>query len=155
MQTLSIDINYDYTLIGIHTIEEDYRLAYLINQKINTSLEKSKNNLEFTNKKSSFCIFEFRDEHNFTDYFLIANKSENEEVSKNSETLFEEISESINTAVYLIPEKKKVDFFLKIDRDLKEQDVNVLVNKINEIEQVMTSYSINPQSLKSKDFLIF
>ncbi|WP_196885627.1 IPExxxVDY family protein [Aureivirga sp. CE67] len=155
MQTLSFDVNYDYTLIGIHTIEEDYRLAYLINQKINTCLEKAKNNLDFTNKNASFCIFEFRDKQNFTDYFLIANKSENLEDSSNSETLFEETSEVLEKAVYLIPEKKKVDYFLKIDRDLGKNDMDNLINQINEIEQVITSYSIIPKSLKSKDFLIF
>ena len=32
MQLLTLDLEDDYLLIGIHSTEEDYRLAYLINK---------------------------------------------------------------------------------------------------------------------------
>ena len=56
---------------------------------------------------------------------------------------------------YLIPEKKKVDFFLKISGDLQYEFVIKTVEKIKRIGQVVTAYTIDKNSLKSKDFLTF
>ena len=35
----------EYSLIGIHTALEDYKLAYLLNKNLNTHFSKSKKNL--------------------------------------------------------------------------------------------------------------
>ena len=61
----------------------------------------------------------------------------------------------IETKTYLIPEKKKVDFFIKISGEISFEFVANAVNKIKNIEQIITSYSIDKNTLKSKDFLIF
>ena len=55
----------------------------------------------------------------------------------------------------LIQEKKQIDYFLKIDSDFDTQELNEIIKKVNSIKNVITSYNIIPQTLKSKDFLIF
>ena len=62
--------------------------------------------------------------------------------------------EDYQTAI-LIQEKKQIDYFLKIDSDFDTQELNEVIKKVNSIKNVITSYNINPQTLKSKDFLIF
>jgi hypothetical protein len=59
------------------------------------------------------------------------------------------------TKTYLIPEKKKVDFFIKVSGELGFDFVTKIIDKVKNIEQVITSYPIDKNTLKSKDFLIF
>ena len=63
----------------------------------------------------------------------------------------------LNTEIknYLIPEKKKIDFFIKIVEDIPSEEIQKLVNKIKNINQVITAYTIDTNTLKSKDILIF
>ena len=42
MQLLTLDFEVDYSLIGIHSTEEDYRLAYLLNQQLKTKFKRFK-----------------------------------------------------------------------------------------------------------------
>ena len=156
MQIHSLDLDdfceEEYSLIGIHTALEDFKLAYLLNKSLCTSFYKSRENLNFQNqrKKASFSIFNYTSVKYGFDWFLIANSSKRENQTESNELLL--ISE---TKTYLIPEKKKVDFFLKISGDLAYSFVLEIVDKIKKIDQVITSYSIDKNTLKSKDFLIF
>ena len=141
----------EYSLIGIHTALEDFKLAYLLNKNLKTSFYKSKEDLkfEYLQKKASFSIFNSNKEDDF-ECFLIANSSKKEHHNESNELLL--ISE---TKSYLIPEKKKVDFFIKICGELEFSFISETVEKIKKIDQIITSYSIDKNTLKSKDFLIF
>ena len=142
----------EYSLIGIHTALEDFKLAYLLNKNLNTSFYESKEDLKFENqqKNASFSIFNYSNTEYDFDWFLIANSSKRENQTESNELLL--ISE---TKAYLIPEKKKVDFFIKISGDLSFSFLSETVDKIKKIDQIITSYSIDKKTLKSKDFLIF
>ncbi|MFT7330840.1 MAG: hypothetical protein ACI848_000908 [Roseivirga sp.] len=154
MQVHSLELANEYKLIGIHTSVEDYKLAYLINQNLNTGFSKYKEYLDFNKKIGSFSVFEFIDDKNQLINHLISNKYIGS-VSQVSETnLFSEEG-SYSTMSYLIPEKKKVDFFLKIEGEISHREFNKTIDKLNHIDQIITTYSINPTQLKSKDFLIF
>lgn len=142
----------EYSLIGIHTALEDYRLAYLLNKNLSIKFSKSTKNLEFEkdNNLASFSIYNFSSKKYDYDWFLIANSFKNENQTQSNELLL-----TAETRTYLIPEKKKVDFFIKISGEVGDAYVINTVKKIKEIEQVITSYSIDKNTLKSKDFLIF
>ena len=149
-----LDLGDDYSLIGIHTSEEDYRLAFLLNQHLKTNFTNSKNQLDFKNDVASFSVFEFINEQHQLTIHLIANKfvgnaRQSTELNLfNSEVQFSNIS-------YLIPEKKNIDYFVKIEGDITNNELNKRIDTINKINQVITSYQINPAELKSKDYLIF
>ncbi len=144
----------DYSLIGIHTSEEDYRLAYLLNKNLNTSFSKHHLHLDFKNNNAAFSIYEFFDESKQQDNFLISNKFIGNYTQVANANLFSD-NISYSTTIYLIPEKKRVDFFLKIEGGTLPDEIKKIVEKLNDIHQIITSYSINPSELKSKDFLIF
>lgn len=152
MQLLSLDLEDDYSLIGIHSTEEDYRLAYLLNNNLNFKLVRYKDYLDFQDSSAEFPLFEYKDEANFINYYLINNKYTEHVDNQHKEGLF---SGNYSTTSYLIPEKKKVDFFLKIEGCNKEDFIQNLVISLNKINQIITSYSIEPISLKSKENLIF
>jgi hypothetical protein len=142
----------EYSLIGIHTALEDYKLAYLLNKNLKTQFSKSQNNLEFENdkNKASYAIYNFSSKKYDFDWFLIANSFKRENQTESNGLLL-----TTETKTYLIPEKKKVDFFIKISGEVDLDFVLRTVNKIKNIEQIITSYSIDKNILKSKDFLIF
>jgi len=156
MQVYALDMDdlyeEEYSLIGIHSALEDYNLAYLLNKTLNTRFYKSKNDLEFVieKKKATFSLYNYENVTYDLDYFLISNsfRSENKAISNN-------LFLTSETKIYLIPEEKKVDFLLKICGELKDEFVTTIINKIKNIEHVITAYSIDKNTLKSKDFLIF
>ncbi|PHQ57400.1 MAG: hypothetical protein COC16_00995 [Lutibacter sp.] len=152
MQLLTLELEDDYLLIGIHSTEEDYRLAYLLNKHLKTKLVRFKQHLDFKNSTAEFPLFEYKDERNFINYYLINNKYSKLVNNTKNKGLFEE---NYSTVLNLIPEKKNVDFFLKIEGCNQQNLMITLVNKLNKINQVITSYAIDTNSLKSKNNLIF
>ncbi|MDG1039431.1 MAG: IPExxxVDY family protein [Polaribacter sp.] len=157
MQIHALELNdfsdNNYTLIGIHSSLEAYKLAYLLNQKLNIQFVKASYSLDFENKNNnaSFEIYEFIDTKFNQSWFLISNKYSNQIEGISKGGLFP--SNEITT--YLISEKKKVDFFIKLEGDFNPDYLARKVGNINTIDQVITAYTINPNTLKSKDFLIF
>ncbi|MDG1171252.1 MAG: IPExxxVDY family protein [Polaribacter sp.] len=156
MQVYALEMNdfceEPYSLIGIHSTLEDYKLAYLINQNLNTRFYKAIKDLEFKRdkKKASFSIYNYENTNEGFDWFLIANSYRRE-----NQTVSNELLLTSETKTYLIPEKKKVDFFLKICGDSEYDFVMKTIQKIINIENVITAYSIDKNTLKSRDFLIF
>ncbi|CAM1339086.1 IPExxxVDY family protein [Tenacibaculum aestuarii] len=144
--------NDDYTLIGVHTTLNDYRLAYLLNKHLQVNFRRANYDLDFFQKniESSYVVYEYTNTKLDQDWFLISNvfkyTLETESIS-----LF---GQSDSTS-YLIPEKKKIDFFLKIEGEFDYGFIVKLIENINQVPQIITSYEIEVNSLKSKDFLIF
>ena len=152
MQLLTLELEDDYLLIGIHSTEEDYRLAYLLNTHLKTKLIRFKHCLDFKNSNAEFPLFEYKDKKKLINYYLINNKYSQLANNKKNKGLFDG---DYSTTSYLIPEKKKVDFFLKIVGCNQQNLARTLVDKLNKIQQIITSYTIEPSALKSKDHLIF
>ncbi|RCS26025.1 IPExxxVDY family protein [Polaribacter sp. WD7] len=141
----------EYSLIGIHSTLEDYKLAYFLNRNLNAKLSKTAKDLEFIRrqKKATFSLYSY-DCNNGYCWSLIANSYRRE-----NQTVSNELLLTTETKTYLIPEKKKVDFFLKICGCLEYEFVLETIQKIKKIDNVITAYSIDKNTLKSKDFLIF
>ncbi len=150
----SFDFEYDhnYTLIGIHSTLEDFRIAYFLNKNLNTNLKRFKNDLDFPSKKCSFSLFIYENVSTFTSWSLIANKYVFvNSVRSNDNNLFKEESKTS----FLISEKKQVDYFIKINGNIDQIFLQNILSKINNTHNIITSYPIDPYDLKSKDNLIF
>ncbi|MDC1373656.1 MAG: IPExxxVDY family protein [Polaribacter sp.] len=156
MQVHALDLHdfYEekYSLLGIHTTLEDYKLAYVLNHHLGVRFNKASFNLDFENEKSdaSFSIYTYENSTHNSEWYLISN-SEKKENKVQEEGLL--LSTEIKN--YLIPEKKKIDFFVKIVEDIPLKETQKLVNKIKSIDQIITAYTIDTNTLKSKDILIF
>ena len=147
----------DYYLIAIHTPLEDYRLAYFINQHLPINLSKSNAEILIRIKQgeTQFSRFHFEDEDNFTSWNLIQNK--NEVLGKKDivvQDLFSNNTQEVATKVFLLPELKKVDYFLKIESDSNLQTTNV-IKKLKKIKSLTTVYLVETETIKSKNNLIF
>jgi hypothetical protein len=148
----------DYELIAIHTSLEDYRLAYFINQKLPINLGKDENEIHISIKEgeTKFSRFYYYDVEKAISWNLIQNKNEViQQKNNNSQGLFSNINVEVSTKVYLLPEFKKVDYFLKIENTDETMDVLKIQSILNTIESITTAYSVETNKIKSKNNLIF
>ena len=144
----SDDLEKDYKLIAIHSDIEPYRLAFEINKKLKVQLKRSSFDLSFKNKSSIFDLYKHISEIFNTKLYLILNKSTDKKKIE-GQLLFENFDEQS----YLIPELSKAQYLLKIEGG--GFDVDDLLKKLNEIDNVISSYRTEISSIKSKYNLIF
>ncbi|WP_396156038.1 IPExxxVDY family protein [Flavobacterium sp.] len=148
----------DYQLIAIHTSLEDFRLAYFINQNLPITLKKSNYNIQICNKdgETQFTRFIFEDEKTSVSWDLIQNRNDLLlSPQRVNQGLFAESKSKFSTKIYLLPEFKTVDYFLKIENDEVAIDVSKIMRQIKKIERISTVYSVDVEKIKSKNNLIF
>jgi len=132
---LSLDDDYDFSLIGISCHAKDYRLCWGLNKALQISLVRGAD-YEITKKKeiTTYAFFEYLDEVNYLDLYLIANKGNKGD---------------------LITEQKMTDFFLLIKGNPSEYQMSDFTKKINALNIVLAAFKVDPESLKSKQNLLF
>jgi len=145
-----------YTLIAMHCTIEDYRLAYLLNKYLGINLTRKRADLDFKRDQSAYSIFEWEDHKQLTTWNLVSNifKTEVEVVQTSEQSLFK--TEANITKTYnLIPEYKRVNYFLKIETDTNFSKATYILSHVLNIPQIVTAYNVDVNQLKSKDNLIF
>lgn len=155
---LDDDFAEDFSLVAIHCSEEAYKLAFLLNQKLNLSLHRRKSDLEFStgDLDVSFPIFNFEDEFQYTNYYLVANKCKSKiAVSASEGELFAESVAERSVVSHLLPEFSNADYFLKIESDFEQIPLRKNIALINEVKQVISAYEVDPGQIKSNNNLIF
>lgn len=133
--TLNIEEDYDFSLIGISCHAKDYRLCHEFNRLLEVDFIR-KEDLDIDSKKTigNYALFEFIDEENFLDYYLISNRCDKG---------------------FLIPEHKSIDYFLLLKGASNDDIVENILHKTSTLQIVLTSYQIDVETLKSKQNLIF
>jgi hypothetical protein len=136
-QTLDIKYEYDFILIGISCHEKEYRLSWALNNSLQLELARI-SDMQIELKKQteplSYPIFEYDDTEHYRKYYLISNKT-----SKGM----------------LVPEQKQADFLLMIKGSLQDPEKLALLKAIKNTQLVLMAFEINPESLKSRDNLLF
>ena len=148
----------DYYLIAIHTSLEDYRLAFFINQKLPINLSKSENEIQINIEEGeiNFSRFHYNDEESTFSWNLIQNKNEVIQYKEgNTQNLFSNVTMEVATKAFLLPEFKKVDYFLKIENNEGALDISNVQLLLNTIDNVSTVYIVDENQIKSKNNLIF
>lgn len=133
--TLNIEEDYEFSLIGISCHAKDYKLCFEFNKLLEVDFIR-KDDLDINSKKTqgNYSLYEYIDEDNFMDYYLISNRS--------------------NKGV-LIPEHKAIDYFLLLKGANNENITARMIQKISTLQMVLTAYKIDVDTLKSKQNLIF
>lgn len=151
---LSIDEFEDdeFTLIALHTSLEDYQLAFFINRSLPILLHKNKQPVQLTSRDgdAKFARFSWEEDDHGEIWNLVENKSDALGGSGQPSELF---SNEIATVVNLIPEHKKVDFFLKIQNS--SQSLEAILTALNGIDKITAVYEVDASRIKSKNNLIF
>ncbi len=148
----------DYNLIAIYSTLEDYRLAYFINQKLPIILSRNKEEVVVSVKEGEafFSKYTYENENTTHKWSLIQNKNEIKITPKNNtQGLFSDSTLEVSKKVYLITEHKKVDYFLKIENTTTDLCLDDVVDKLKKIDRISAAYPLLPETIKSKNNLIF
>jgi len=145
-----------FYLCAIHSSLPSYKMAFLLNKYLGLKFERAQKDVEVISEEGLeiYPCYVFEDVANYTQYSLLKNKCFFEQrVGIKDGDLFE------NTPVQqiirnLITEYKKVDYFLKIETDNFEYNMKLLVANITNINQVIASFEVDYETIKSKTNLI-
>jgi len=123
---------YRFKLAGISSAENDYKLSWSLNHILGINLVRI-DNLEVYHKrlddKQAFSQFEYLDEETLIQYRLISNRSVNG---------------------YLLEEMTNLDYLLQISGDTNEGWLEILMEKMNQIEGIILAFPLDPNKLKSR-----
>jgi len=144
-----------FSLLAIHCRLEDFRLAYLLNKYLGLNLSRMSHDLDYKYLAASYSVYEWYNTENEVSWNLISNVCKKEEDAlQSSGSLFNTQNKILKT-YHLLPEYKNVDYLVKISNEAQQLNEKLVLNKIQAIPQIVTSYSIDTEKLKSKDNLIF
>lgn len=149
------DVEEDYHLLAIHSSLEEYKLAFFLNRHLQICLKRAPIDVDFNHGdiQALYPLYSFKEPEKYRTYNLIKNKFKGpvkKVVSSGSLFVEEEVSPQVT---FLIPEYREVDYFLKIEEE-NGADIQEMISKITSIPNVVTTYSVDPNQLKSKSNLI-
>jgi len=142
----------EVNLIALYSSLEIFRVVYHLNKTLEMRLKRTKKDIDFVRDGvvSEYPLYHFYDEIIDVDYYVIANKARIKSAKSNyKRNLFEENNDFIT---YLIPERKGVDYFFKIERRAAVDD---LVKKMKKIRQISAIHKEDISQIKSYKNLIF
>ena len=103
-----LEIEEDFKLIGIHSQLEAYKLAFNLNKSLKISLKVFDYKIKIDKAEFVFEMFKHLSEIYNTKIYLFSNKS-----FGNIKPAELNLFENIDSKIYLIDEKKNIDFFFK------------------------------------------
>jgi hypothetical protein len=124
----------EYTVLGLVSVEADYKLSQLLNKKLKIALRNSKT-LDITSVDGVNMNFSrYSDISGAPEitYNLISNKSEK---------------------VFLLKKLKNIDYFLQIHTIDKKCDISQLTITLREIERITGVFRIDPLEIKDKNMM--
>ena len=153
----STDEEFDFVLIGIACLEDQYRLAAMLDDSLKIQLVLS-DYIPFNLKEGrifKFSLYRFLDEELSLEYYFIPNTSNFEEPNINvaSADLFAGLD--VDERVRLIKELPKTDYFLLLKGENLHNYQFKVMEKLKQISDIMQVQAIEPQDLPSKRNLIF
>jgi len=158
LHKLIFDDFYDtsFSLLAVHCGLEDYRVAYLLNKYLRLNLSRMSRDLDYKYLEASYAVYEWYNDENEVYWNLISNVCKKEEDSlQSSGSLFTSSQNKVLKTYHLLPEYSNVDYLVKITNETQHFNEKIVLNKIQSIPQIVTSYSIETEKLKSKANIIF
>lgn len=134
---LDIEYDYDFLLAGISCHEKPYRLCWAVNRALELNMERTESlqiALKKNEKPSSFPLFIEENTQNDTATMLVSNRGD---------------------LGLLIPEQHQADYFFIARGPYTDADHDRMLAELKKISFVIMSYRLDPETLKSKQNLLF
>lgn len=133
--TLKYEPDLDFVLIAITAPLKDYRLCLKINNQLAFNLCRTDElEVPFNAAPFYFNRYHYQPLQGGTEFYLLANKG---------------------AEGFLVPEMKKVDYFLLIRNYIDADDLLHIIAGLNKIPEVLVAAEVDPRKLKSKENLVF
>lgn len=134
---LKVEFDDDFQLIGIASHENDYRLTWALNKKLNLGFVKTKD-LEINHPKHKinikYSMYSYEDEMEYLTFSLISNKSDKG---------------------FLLPDKKNIDFILKVSGHPDMDTISKLVDDLKKVDIIITAFLLNDISNKVRKVFVY
>jgi len=144
-----------YVLFAVHCRLEDYRFAYLLNKHLGLKLKRKEQDIDYKYFAASYSIYEWEDYRLDTTWHLVSNICKTKESAvQSSGSLFQE-NTMVTKTYSLLPELKTVDYLIKLSDEYRNLSEKLIIRSIQSIPQVITTYTVDLDKIKSKDHLIF
>ena len=152
--TLENEDNLNYCLIAIRNKLEDYLFAYHLNKSMFFNFNRVENDLSYiiANQTVYFTTFEYVNLELDQMSFLIKNSSFFKNKTAGEKLLF---SDEIDNKVFLLPELKEFDYFLKLNGIWKTTEILKIRQYLNSLDTVESEIIVNIKTIKSINNLIF
>ncbi|MHA7129118.1 IPExxxVDY family protein [Algoriphagus namhaensis] len=135
---LLVEHTYDFDLIGLVTPIKDYKLAWLVNNHLGLDLKKDQDlEIEFVSE-STLKISQYFLSLPFGFIQLLKNKSLN----------------SADQVSYLIPELKYLDYFLLVQDETEQANVDLFAEELSKIRYIQNVMKLDVNKIKSKENLL-
>ena len=133
----------DFSLLAVHSSCEAYRLAFLLNSKCQCRFSQTKKSKEGLLADYPFESYEWINPIKGIEIRLFSNRylKFRDEVQKGG-SLFD-LPET--KELYLVQDLKEVDYIVKIDSGI---EANMMIKKIESIDQISCLYLIDQSQLK-------
>ena len=115
---LAESIEIDATVFAINSHEKDYKLCWYINKGLSAFLKKEREPKQIS--KKTFTVFSAK--YDGRQLSLIKNQSKDG---------------------FLIPQKKKIDYFMTIKPRLNSHDKEQFVQKLNKVSKILLTFEID------------
>lgn len=139
VKKLIVDYTYEFELYGVSTSIKDYKLAWLINKKLNLALVRADDYLIELNKEELEIInYAFHTEHNELRFF------------KNKAVL-----DDGSVQKYMVAEMKHFEYFVMVSGLIHTFTSDELLKELRAIEGVQLINQIDIDTLKSRDYFLF
>jgi hypothetical protein len=136
---LVTNFDYDFDLIGLVCNIREYQLAWHINQATHLHLVKTDDiALEFNNN-TRMIISCYVDESELHQHHLLKNKL----VAGNS------------THKLMLPELREFDYFLKLESNLDDFDIDPLISDLKNIPAISYLVKLDVNLIKNKENLLY
>lgn len=135
---LFVEHQYDFELLGLVASLKDYKMAWIINKTLGLSLIKSDDfEPEFLDH-SFLQISQYYDARDHGFFQLLRNRSYSDGPG----------------AVYLIPELKAMDYFLLIQDDTAQLNINAYIERLTQISLIQNVVKLDITKIKSRENLL-
>ena len=133
---LTLDIGFDYYVVGISCHQKDYRLVWALNKVLETSFERQIDYVIYTDggDENEFPYYLWEDPEGHYGFHIISNRG-----SKGM----------------LIPEQKQIDFLFAISGFHDQLNKEELKESIRSTGLVLTAFELDTDKYKSLQNLIF
>jgi hypothetical protein len=121
----------EFRLIGIASHLSDYKISWLFNEELNFKLNHSEDITDSSNKNEihKFTTYKYEVERDLL-YTLISNRSE---------------------MSVLVRAHKNLDFILKIEGTISDNQLSNLIEKIKKLKNILTAFEVEKENLKIKE----
>ncbi len=125
----SVKSNEPFSILAINSSEDDYRLAWLLNESLGIKLARDEH--LSPSSEQAFPAFLFSDEVSGLTYALVSNRT---------------------VGSYLLPQLKNVDYLLKISGTLTNEFHAVTLSKIRMLPEIVACIAVMPIPSALKTF---